>query len=110
MSVGLAFVAPPSDETMQHRPSLHCLGTNAYSEPAFMQFFRLYADRVPANLFDRLRYIIQVGYALIPLLMSSQCSAGCEEYLCVNVCKLAAFLHAVSRRLLLLRRAKTGTL
>lgn len=25
-----------------------------------MQFFRLYADRVPPNLFDRLRYIIQV--------------------------------------------------
>lgn len=24
------------------------------------QFFRLYANRVPANLFDRLRYIIQV--------------------------------------------------
>lgn len=25
-----------------------------------VQFFRLYADRVPPNLFDRLRYIIQV--------------------------------------------------
>lgn len=37
----------------QHRLTFHaCLHT---------QFFRLYADRVPPNLFDRLRYIIQVG-------------------------------------------------
>lgn len=32
-----------------------------FHTPLAIQFFRLYANRVPPNLFDRLRYIIQVG-------------------------------------------------
>jgi len=35
-------------------------GVHHRPPPSLLQFFRLYADRVPANLFDRLRYIIQV--------------------------------------------------
>jgi transformation/transcription domain-associated protein len=36
-----------------------CCGLQS-TDPAIRQkFFRLYADRVPANLFDRLRYVIQ---------------------------------------------------
>ena len=46
---------PPSLTGGHHHHPYLCL------LPFFLlQFFRLYADRVPANLFDRLRYIIQV--------------------------------------------------
>lgn len=44
-------------------PSAHSPGWSSLSVLASMQFFRLYAERVPPNLFDRLRYIIQVRSA-----------------------------------------------
>lgn len=42
------------------------------------QFFRLYANRVPANLFDRLRYIIQV--CVVPLHSMRQRLLLCSGY------------------------------
>lgn len=57
-----------SDPEVRHKVGFHItaayiaivLPNLTYCSTIYLQFFRLYAERIPRDLFDRLRYIIQI--------------------------------------------------